>query len=191
MEARFPTWYQWTDSVSNLHDFFRLNVGFIIHETIGYSRDFPFEAAAVQLPPDLELTDLVGEVRITRTAQGLLVQVKMAARMLTECARCLEDFNQPLQIGFTELYAFTSNSLTESGLLVPESGKIDLAPLIREEMLLAMPISPICRSDCQGLCPVCGENLNRVHCNHEPEVIDPRMEVLQQLRDKDESSPFP
>jgi len=75
--------------------------------------------------------------------------------------------------------------------LVPESGKIDLAPLIREEMLLAMPISPICRSDCQGLCPVCGENLNRVHCNHEPEVIDPRMEVLQQLRDKDDSSPSP
>jgi len=177
--------------VSNLHDFFRLNVGFIIHETIGYSRDFPFEAATVKLPPDLDLTDLVGEVRVTRTSQGLLVQVKMAARMLTECARCLEDFNQPLQIGFTELYAFTSNSLTESGLLVPESGKIDLAPLIREEMLLAMPISPICRSDCQGLCPVCGENLNRVHCNHEPEVIDPRMEVLKQLRDKDESSPSP
>jgi len=191
VEARFPTWYQWTDSVSNLHDFFRLNVGFIIHETIGYSRDFPFEAAAVQLPPDLDLTDLVGEVRVTRTSQGLLVQVKMAARMLTECGRCLEDFNQPLQIGFTELYAFTPNSLTESGLLVPESGKIDLAPLIREEMLLAMPISPICRSDCQGLCPVCGENLNRVHCNHEPEVIDPRMEVLKQLRDKDESSPSP
>jgi uncharacterized protein len=177
--------------VSNLHDFFRLNVGFIIHETIGYSRDFSFEAAAVQLPPDLELTDLVGEVRITRTAQGLLVQVKMAAQISTECARCLEDFNQSLQIGFTELYAFTPNSLTESGLLVPESGKIDLAPLIREEMLLAMPISPICRSDCQGLCPVCGENLNRVHCNHEPEVIDPRMEVLKQLRDKDESSPSP
>jgi len=177
--------------VSNLHDFFRLNVGFIIHETIGYSRDFPFEAAAVQLQPDLELTDLVGEVRVTRTAQGLLVQVKMEAWTPAECVRCLEDFNQPLQIGFTELYAFTPNSLTESGLLAPESGKIDLAPLIREEMLLAMPISPICRSDCQGLCLVCGENLNLVHCNHEPEIIDPRLEVLKQLREKDESPPSP
>jgi uncharacterized protein len=191
VEARFPTWYQWTDSVSNLHDFFRLNVGFIIHETIGYSRDFPFEAADVQLPPDLQLTDLVGDVRVTRTAQGLLVQVKMAARTPTQCVRCLEDFNQPLQIGFTELYAFTPNSLTESGLLVPESGKIDLAPLIREEMLLAVPISPVCRSDCQGLCPVCGENLNSVHCNHEPEEFDPRLEVLKQLREKGESPPPP
>jgi len=177
--------------VSNLHDFFRLNVGFIIHETIGYSRDFPFEAAAVHLPPDLELTDLVGDVRVTRTAQGLLVQVKMAARTPAECVRCLEEFNQPLQIGFTELYAFSPNSLTESGLLVPESGKIDLAPLIREEMLLALPISTICRSDCRGLCPVCGENLNRAQCNHQPEIIDPRLEVLRQLRDKDESPPSP
>jgi uncharacterized protein len=191
VEARFPTWYQWTDSVSNLHDFFRLNVGFIIHETIGYSRDFPFEAAAVQLPPDLYLTDLDGMVRVTRTAQGLLVQVKMAAQVPAQCVRCLEDFNQPLQINFTELYAFTPNSLTESGLLVPETGKIDLASLIREEMLLAVPISPICRSDCQGLCPVCGENLNRVHCKHEPEYIDPRLEVLKQLREKGESPTSP
>ena len=177
--------------MSYLHDFFRLNVGFIIHDTIGYSRDFPFQAAAVHLPPDLELTGLDGNVRVTRTAQGLLVQVKMVARILAECVRCLEDFNQPLQIDFTELYAFTTNSLTESGLLVPESGKIDLAPLIREEMLLAVPINPVCRSDCRGLCPVCGENLNRTYCEHEQQDIDPRLEVLKQLRDKGESPPFP
>ena len=175
--------------MSTLHDFFRLNVGFIIHETIGYSRDFPFEAAAVHLPPDLQLTDLDGMVRVTRTAQGLLVQVRMAASIPAQCVRCLEDFKQPLQINFAELYAFTPNSLTDSGLLVPESGKIDLAPLLREEMLLAVPISPICRENCLGLCPICGENLNRVQCRHEPEEIDPRLEVLKQLRDKSESSP--
>ena len=172
--------------MSNLHDFFRLNVGFIIHETIGYSRDFPFEADVVHLPPDLELTDLVGVVRVTRTAQGLLVQVKMAAKIIAECGRCLEDFNQPLQTEYTELYAFTPSSLTESGLLVPENGKIDLEPLIREEMLLAIPISPVCRLDCQGLCPVCGENLNRVRCNHEQEEFDTRLEALKILREKGE-----
>jgi uncharacterized protein len=175
--------------VSGLHDFFRLNVGFIIHETIGYSRDFPFEAVAVHLPPDLDLTDLVGVARVTRTAQGLLIQVKMTAKIIAECGRCLEDFNQPLQTDFTELYAFTHSSLTESGLLVPENGKIDLESLIREEMLLAIPISPVCRLDCQGLCPVCGENLNRIDCGHQQEVIDTRLEALKILLEKGEFPP--
>jgi len=172
-------------SVSNLHDFFRLNVGFIIHETIGYSRDFPFEARAVYLPPDLDLTNLRGRVRVSRTAQGLLVQVRMTAKILAECVRCLDIFDQPLSIDFTELFAFTPNSLTESGLLVPENGKINLEPLIREEMLVAIPISPQCRTDCKGLCPVCGENLNRVECKHEDEEIDPRLAALKSLLDDD------
>jgi DUF177 domain-containing protein len=175
--------------VSSLHDFFRLNVGFIIHETIGYSRDFPFEAVAVHLPPDLDLTDLAGVVRVTRTAQGLLLQVKMRAKIIALCGRCLEDFNQPLQTEFTELYAFTHSSLTESGLLVPENGKIDLEPLIREEMLLAVPISPVCRPDCRGLCPVCGGNLNQIQCGHKQEEIDTRLEALKILLENDESPP--
>ena len=173
-------------SVSNLHDFFRLNVGFIIHETIGYSRDFPFEAPSVHLAPDLDLTDLMGEVRVTRTAQGLLLQLKMSAKTLSACVRCLEEFDQPLEIGFTELYAFSPNSLTESGLLVPENGKINLEPLIREEMLVAVPISTMCRADCKGLCPICGDNLNSVECNHEVEETDPRLATLKSLLDNSE-----
>jgi uncharacterized protein len=83
------------------------------------------------------------------------------------------------------LYAFTPNSLTESGLIVPETGLLDLEPLIREEMLLAIPINPICRPDCKGLCPVCGENLNESQCSHEDEEVDPRLSVLRTLLNKD------
>jgi uncharacterized protein len=138
----------------------RLNVGFIIHETVGYTRDFPIEIPAIHLPPDLDLANLHGNVRVTRTAQGLLVQANMQAEIPAECVRCLTDFQQPLEIEFTDLYAFTRASVTESGLLLPETGKIDLAPIVRDEMLLAMPINPVCSPDCKGLCPVCGENLN-------------------------------
>lgn len=172
--------------MSNSRDFLRLNVGFIIHQTVGYSRDFPIEAESVHLPPDLDLTNLVGTARVTRTAQGLLLQVKLRAFVNTECVRCLTDFSQPLEVDFTELYAFTPNSVTESGLIVPESGKIDLAPLVREEMLLAIPISPLCSADCMGLCPICGENLNEVTCNHQPESSDPRLDALRALLDKQE-----
>ncbi len=155
--------------MNETNDIFRLNVGFIIHQTVGYSREFPLEAERYRLPPDLELHRLDGSALVTRTAQGLLVQVRLKAEITVECVRCLAEFSQPLEIDFTELYAFTPASTTETGLLVPESGKINLAPLVREEMLVAIPISPICRPECQGLCPVCGENLNEVSQPHRHE----------------------
>ena len=169
---------------TNSRNLLRLNVGFIIHQSVGYSRDFPFGIPLVHLEPDLELKDLSGVARVTRTGQGLLVQVKMHATILSECVRCLEDFPQPLDIDFTELYAFTPHSVTESGLILPETGQIDLAPLVREEMLLAVPISPICRPDCKGLCPICGENLNETECHHEDEAVDSRLSVLKSLLEK-------
>lgn len=159
-----------------------LNVGFIVHQTVGYTRDFPIEAPSVQLPPDMNLSEVEGIIRVTRTAQGLLVQVNMKASTSAECVRCLVDFKQPLEADFTDLYAFTPNQATETGLLMPENGKIDLVPMLREEMILAIPISPLCKPGCKGLCPVCGENLNETTCNHEDENIDPRLSALRSLQ---------
>jgi uncharacterized protein len=171
---------------TNAQHLLRLNVGFIIHESVGYSRDFPFDFPSITLKPDLELKNLLGTMRVTRTQQGLLVQVLMTADTRCECVRCLDDFYQPLRIDFVELYAFTPNSQTESGLLVPETGLLDLEPPVREEMLLAIPINPICRPDCKGLCPICGGNLNETHCWHEDEEFDPRLSVLRTWLNKNE-----
>lgn len=162
----------------------RLNVGFIMAETVGYTRDFPIEIPAIHLPPDLTLNDLNGVVRVTRTPQGLLVQSNLKATVPTECVRCLIEFPQPLQIEFTELYAFKREATTESGLLLPETGKIDLAPIVRDEMLLAMPISPLHDPDCKGLCPICGENLNEDPDHHHDDPIDPRLDTLASLLDE-------
>jgi uncharacterized protein len=169
---------------SNSQHLLRLNVGFIIHESVGYSRDFPFEFPSITLKPDLALKDLSGTARVTRTHQGLLVQVVMTAATGYECVRCLEDFYQRLEIDVVELYAFTLNSRTDSGLMVPETGLLDLESLVREEMLLAIPINPICRPDCEGLCPICGENLNETQCSHEYEEVDSRLSVLKALLDE-------
>jgi len=163
------------------HDVLRLNVGFIIHQTVGYSRDFPFEIPSLQLPPDLLLNDFAGNVRVTRTAQGLLVQAKLQATIAAECVRCLTEFQQLLEVDFSDLYAFTQASMTESGLLLPEAGKLDLAPIVRDEMLLAVPISPLCRTTCKGLCPVCGENLNETTCQHEEEDRESDLGELRSL----------
>lgn len=164
----------------------RLNVGFFLNQNIGYSRDFPFDVAKIHLPPDLDLVDLSGTAHITRTPQGLLMQVKVQACQQAECARCLTGFNQPLNNEFTELYAFSSKSVTDSDLILPEDGHIDLEPLVREYLVLALPINPLCKPDCKGLCPVCGENLNEFQHNHDTDEGDPRLSVLKTLLKKDQ-----
>jgi len=166
----------------------RLNVGFIINLSVGESRDFTFDIPNLHLDTDFDLVNLNGLAHITRTAQGLLVQVKLNAVVNCECVRCLTPFNQPLHSEFTELYAFSRNSMTDSGLILPDDAQIDLKPLIREYMLLEVPISPLCKEDCKGLCPICGENLNITTCNHEEDSIDPRLAILKSLLKKSENN---
>lgn len=166
----------------------RLNVGFISHETVGYLRDFPLEFPSIHLPPDLDVEQFSGIVRVSRAQQGLLVHVQVKGVTITQCGRCLVDFEQQLKADFTDLYAFSSKLASETGLVLPETGQLDLSPSIREELLLSIPISPLCRPDCKGLCPICGENRNMVECNHTVETIDPRLELLKSLRDQQEEN---
>ena len=163
----------------------RLNVGFIIRQQIGYSRDFELVLPQVQLGADLQLSDLAGIIRVSRTHQGLLVQLKTKAHTPAECVRCLTDFPLELETDFSELYAFNKRSITDSGLILPEDGKIDLEPLLREYMLLEVPISPLCRPNCKGLCSECGQNLNEAACDHSAGNIDPRLEILKTLIKKE------
>ncbi|MBK8418520.1 DUF177 domain-containing protein [Candidatus Villigracilis saccharophilus] len=160
---------------------FRINVGFIAHEEIGRSHDFPFEFEKIVLGDDLELRGLDGIVNIGRTPQGLVLQADFSAETTVMCVRCLQDFNQELDWSFTELYAFDQRSETESGLILPEDGHIDLAEMLREYALLEVPISPICKPDCQGLCTECGQNLNEMDCGHSPEENDSPFAKLKDL----------
>ncbi len=59
---------------------------------------------------------------------------------------------------------------------------MDLSPLIREQVLLALPTRPLCQEDCRGLCPHCGINLNRSACGCRVETVDPRLEALRSLK---------
>jgi len=162
----------------------RLNVGFIVAQSAGFSREFPLEVPRVVLSPDLTLTDLTGSALITRTNQGLLIQINLRAALEIECVRCLNPVIHPLHTDFTELYAFSRRYMTESGLMMPETGVIDLEPVLREYMLLEIPISPLCRPDCKGLCPVCGNNQNDAICQHDEEPGDPRLAALKDYLDR-------
>jgi uncharacterized protein len=152
----------------------RINIGFLLHQSIGSSRDIHFDLPELHLPPDLELCGLAGSVRIGRTPQGLVVVGDFQAGSKMECVRCLVEFQQPLHTQFSELYSFNSvksiaqvHAASEMGLIVPEDGNIDLAPLVREYMLLEIPIRPLCKPDCKGLCIICGADLNTEPCEHQ------------------------
>ena len=162
---------------------FRINVGFIIHEEVGYSHEIPFEIEKVKLE-DLELKNLAGKVDIGRTPQGLIVQGTFEADTKLECVRCLREFTYPLDWEFTELYAFNKKSVSESGLLLPEDAHIDLAPMLREYALLEVPIKPLHDPDCKGLCPVCGQDLNVRDCGHRPDASDSPFAKIKDLLDE-------
>lgn len=160
---------------------FRVNVGFIIHEEIGYNHDFPFGFDKVILGEDLEMRNLEGVVNVGKTPQGLVVQVDFSGELTLNCVRCLQDFEHTLEWTFTELYAFDRRSETESGLLLPEDAQINFEEILREYALLEIPISPICKPDCKGLCVECGQNLNEKDCGHRPEEPDSPFAKLKDL----------
>jgi uncharacterized protein len=162
----------------------RLNVGFLINASIGYSRDFEFDFPEY-IDEDLVMSDVEGVAKIGRTPQGLIVQGNFSGDTMLQCVRCLTEYQQHLEWEFTELYAFKQENVTESELLVPEDAHIDLQPLVREFALLEIPLKPLCREECLGLCIECGQNLNEKDCGHREEIESP-FSALKDLLEKSE-----
>lgn len=158
---------------------FRINVGFIVHEEVGYSHRIPLESEKAVLGDDLDLFKFEGMIVIDRTPQGLVVQGKFSGETSLECVRCLKEFRHTLHGEWTELYAFSQKSVSESGLLMPEDGHIDFAPVLREYALLEVPIKALCKPDCKGLCIECGQDLNVKDCGHSQHEDDSPFSILK------------
>jgi len=143
----------------------RLNVGYLYNKPIGTSREVPIDFDEIRIE-DLFIKDLESTVRMSRTREGLLLQVTAEAKVETTCVRCLDEFFLPVEVQFEELYQFPSRRREETDLILPQDGYIDLNPLYREYLILAMPIKRLCQEDCKGLCVICGANLNETTCEH-------------------------
>jgi uncharacterized protein len=144
----------------------QINVGFLLNAPPGYSRDIHFEYPQFKIEDDLILDQFVGLARVSRTPQGILVQCEFSGWTDTECGRCLTPVRLQLSTEFSDLYAFNNRSTTESDLVLRDDANIDLEPLVREYLLIEVPISPVCRPDCKGLCTECGADLNLFTCEH-------------------------
>ncbi len=97
---------------------------------------------------------------ITKAENAILVQAQIRCRARLSCARCLEPFEVPMEMAATLSYQ------------VRPSDVVDIAEDIRQEIILAYPMIPVCQQACKGLCPACGQNLNAGSCVHDATTVE-------------------
>jgi len=131
-----------------------------------------------------------GKVVLVRTDQGILAEATLHTEVEVTCSRCLSLFNYPLTLNIEEEYFPVRDVVSGISLSLPgESGcftiderhVLDLTEAICQYVLLAVPMKPLCREDCAGLCPTCGHNLNRGPCDCLPQEADPHRSELGKL----------
>ncbi|MCG5214486.1 YceD family protein [Streptosporangium soli] len=120
------------------------------------------------------------DMRLEAVMEGVLVTGTARAPLSGECARCLEPLTSEIEVEFQELFFYSAEDAAEDdSLLVGDL--LDLEPVFRDAAVLALPLSPVCREDCPGLCTECGVRLAEAGPDHRHEKIDARWAVLQGL----------
>jgi uncharacterized protein len=124
------------------------------------------------------------ELAITKASTGMVFQLGFTTRLHGPCYRCLDDAVLELRIAGREYQATNPDGADELRTPYVEDDKLDLAAWSRDAVALALPDKILCRSDCAGLCPVCGKNLNDEPHTHEDARTDPRWAALESLREQ-------
>ena len=166
------------------------NVAQLLKEGVGATRryqvsdpvEYPAEGWAKVTPQ--------GTVSLLRTPQGLLVQAKLELSIPEQCGRCLEPFSQALVADIEEEFLPVADVNTGVPLEVPRDEDVftmddrhmlDLTEALRQAIILARPMQPLCRPACAGLCPNCGRDLNQGACDCAQAPGDPRWAGLNDL----------
>jgi uncharacterized protein len=172
------------------NDPLRLDVSYLVNQSPGTQKVFEFNFPQLELSPDFTLVDIHGSITISVTEDGVVAEGKLGALSQLSCSRCLDDYWQPVEINFAEIFLSRSSGDLAEGQgeqSLEDDGSIDLSSILRDYALLDIPIRQVCKKDCKGLCPMCGVNLNQEDCGHKIEHIDHRLEGLKQLLEEEET----
>ena len=168
----------------------------------GASRDY---RRSVPAPAGLGL-DVIGvpegaplelELRLESVTEGVLVTGTVTAPLTGQCGRCLEPVSDEMVVDVCELFAYedsATDETTEQDEVHRVDGElIDAEPVVRDAVVLGLPWTPLCRPDCAGLCPDCGQRLDDLPADHAHEVLDPRWAALAGFasEDADEDGSMP
>ncbi|MGZ6792271.1 MAG: YceD family protein [Mycobacteriales bacterium] len=151
-------------------------------------------------PEGLGIVDLIGvpagaelelDLRLESVMDGVLVSGVVTAPVSGECGRCLADVSDTLSVRLQELYVYPETSTdhdAEDEVLQLEGDFLDLTPTLRDAVVLALPLTPLCREDCRGLCAECGERLDDLPDDHQHDTTDARWGSLAGLLQQTDSS---
>jgi uncharacterized protein len=164
----------------------------LLAEPAGSRRDYAFDGIELELGDDLELArPVAGRIRVSRTNRGVFVRGSIETALALGCSRCLRPIELELSLPLSE-EALPAIDIATGKPLDPEvepeivrltdHHELQLESIVREAILLAEPIAPLCRPDCPGLCAVCGESLEAGPHEHDEPPLDPRLEALRSFR---------
>jgi uncharacterized protein len=174
----------------------KINVAPLLKQPVGTQTDFQVSEAPIDRRgengglAEAGFTTIAADILATHTNPGAYLEGEAKATAAQECSRCLRAIETPVEAKFAEQYYSTIDVVSGDPKEAPPRDakrigsdfKIDLTPLLREELILATPLAPLCRPDCKGLCEVCGRDLNDDPHEHEP-AVDERLTKLSKLKD--------
>src|ERR1700761_2646000 len=153
--------------------------------TIPAPDNLQVELAGVPASAEVEL-----DVRLEAVHEGVLVTGTATAPVTGECARCLEPLTSSVEASFQELYHYEpSPEEDDEDLLLLDGDLLDVEPVLRDAVVLALPLAPLCSDDCAGLCPECGVRLADAGPGHQhDDEVLPEWEALRQLTTSSDDS---
>jgi uncharacterized protein len=141
----------------------------------------------VELASVPEGADLALDLRMEAVVEGVLVSGTVGAPIAGECGRCLDPVSTAVTADVQELFAYpdsaTDGTTDDDEVSRLDGDFLDLEPAVRDAIVLALPLSPLCREDCAGLCPDCGARRDDLPADHTHETLDPRWAALTERFD--------
>jgi len=125
------------------------------------------------------------DLRLESVMEGVLASGSATMTVEGECGRCLDPVSEAIVVNIQELYAYPDSAseytTSEEEISRLQGDLLDLEPVLRDAVVLALPTNPLCREDCPGLCSVCGEHWDELPSDHTHEQVDPRWAALEQM----------
>jgi uncharacterized protein len=122
-------------------------------------------------------------LRAESVVEGILVTGRVGGATVLQCARCLSEFRSAVDLEVCELYVGPGHAGDDDVYRVAGT-EIHLEPMLRDSITLALPLRPLCRPGCKGICARCGADLNAGPCECSEDDVDPRWAPLTALREK-------
>ena len=132
----------------------------------------------------LEERPLRAELRAESVVEGILITGDIEGATTLECARCLKGFHSTVGVEVCELFLAPGAEPEDRESYRVSGVDIDLEPMLRDAVTLSLPLNPLCREDCKGICARCGRDLNLGACDCTEDTTDPRWAELDALRDR-------